>query len=481
MKKIFVLLFLSILFLSWIPYKGKALYGQTKTELDVKADFSNFFNKSNQTNIQNYISENFGLRNVLVRIRNDIVFLLNGMQQPYNKDFLLGSDDTLFSCLFFNEYFTNNRESRDKIVDNNVLAIKKFYDFFKRMGVPVIVILAPEKSLTLYNNLPFIYKEALNKSSKFYVPLDRYEHKLQEYGIKVINAQSLVSNFSDPSKTFPKGGLHWNQQGASIAAEALYAELTKAKLYPEIIETKQALNEEEDIRFLQNTHLISPRKNEKYTSVTYKKNEKPEKSYFWVYGDSFSNQLNTLIEKTGIALDGQSNFIHNRLLDSKTIYNIISHKSVLILCYTVPHFLNSRVANDLTASLGHISTVMCIQDCQPDGWVGKAAEYATINSFKNKLNIKLLNVMPTVNSFQIKFDNGYEINFRIKEVNAVGDQKSIEIQKGETVTLTLPESFTKIGSCKFLIKVDRPVSPIALDQSLDRRKLGVFLKFEWAN
>lgn len=105
MKKIFVLLFLSILFLSWIPYKGKALYGQTKTELDVKADFSNFFNKSNQTNIQNYISENFGLRNVLVRIRNDIVFLLNGMQQPYNKDFLLGSDDTLFSCLFFNEYF----------------------------------------------------------------------------------------------------------------------------------------------------------------------------------------------------------------------------------------------------------------------------------------------------------------------------------------------------------------------------------------
>ena len=86
-----------------------------------------------------------------------------------------------------------------------------------------------------------------------------------------------------------------------------------------------------------------------------------------------------------------------------------------------------------------------------------------------------------MNSFQIKFDNGYEINFRIKEVNAVGDQKSIEIQKGETVTLTLPESFTKIGSCKFLIKVDRPVSPIALDQSLDRRKLGVFLKFEWAN
>lgn len=482
MKKFFVILFLTVLFSSWLPFKGESLYGQIITPLKISSDWRNFWDGTNQKKIQNYVAENFGLRNNLIVLRNDISFLLSGKRQPENKRYFLGNGNNLFDDDFYRTYFTQRKNERQRVIDSNITEIIKFSDFFKPFGIPVIVVLAPEKSLTYKEDMPIHYQLAIKRDKAFYVPLRRYEERLEEQGVAVVNAQELSTRFKSSLPIFPPGGIHWTQAGSGIAVNKISEILGENTAFTLSL-TGKALNEEEDIRRLQNTSFIQPEKNEKYPVINFTNKNPKNKYYFWVYGDSFSNQLSTSLEKSGLSQDGQSYFIHNRLLDSKTIYTILSKKSVVVLCYTIPNFLSGRIAKDLRLSLENFTSFFCTKGCERDGWIGKNAELMSYKpEYKNTLKIQLVNSMPSVKSFQIEIDDGYKTTFYLKGgQNSLTPPQSRLVKNGESVYVDIPASETGKKITNLTVSVENPISPIALGQSLDRRKLGVFLKFSWVN
>lgn len=110
MKKCFLVIFLGVLFSSWIPYKGSPLYGQVPTPFGLSLHWKNFWERTNQSIVQNYVGENFGFRNDLVTLKNNLVYLYNGSQQPENRAFFLGKNDRLFDHNFF--FFFLSRSQR---------------------------------------------------------------------------------------------------------------------------------------------------------------------------------------------------------------------------------------------------------------------------------------------------------------------------------------------------------------------------------
>lgn len=483
MKKCFLVIFLGVLFSSWIPYKGSPLYGQVPTPFGLSLHWKNFWERTNQSIVQNYVGENFGFRNDLVTLKNNLVYLYNGSQQPENRAFFLGKNDRLFDHNFFSSFFPDRREELDSIIKKNCEEIIKFSNFFKNFNIPVIVVMAPDKSLTYRNDLPFHYRFALDQSSKFYAPYEKYVSFLKEKGVTVIDGQKLSNEKVGDFPVFSSGGVHWTQAGASLIVKKIYEDLygSSRSLNFEVLMSSKALNEEEDLRLLQNTTFLRAKKDEKYPLVVFSPPEELQKYYFWVYGDSFTNQLSVAIEKSGMAEDGESTFIHNRLLNNKNFAQILSHRSAVVICYTIPFFLSPRVGNDLKASLAQFSPFFCKEGCEEDSWIGSNAEILAFKDVSNnKLKFKLINAMPSVTSFQIELNNSYVAKYVISNSKkTVPTQFGKAVEVGQNIEVEVPRSALRNGTNTLRVRVQTPRSPIASDYSKDRRKLGILLKFRW--
>ena len=176
-----------------------------------------------QSQYDKWFSDNFPFRSYIVKAYDQILYSFksefNGIQKGKNKD--------LHGTMWINGYLIN--EFDKNTVDEYLNNIKFIDQYLKSKNKRLIYMISPNKAEVRRKTLPFKYK-LIEKIVKNKSELRKYITKfLEEREILNFDTTLLMeTKEKENKKMFPKGGIHWNQLGASYALVDLFEKMNNS-------------------------------------------------------------------------------------------------------------------------------------------------------------------------------------------------------------------------------------------------------------
>lgn len=227
-KKIFISFCLGILVLIMLSFLLK-LNPQTKLagvfipnekpKLEKKAILSGKY----QLEYDKWFSDNFPFRSYIVKAYDQILYSFksefNGIQKGKNKD--------LHGTMWIDGYLINEYDKT--VVDEYLNNIDFINQYLKSKNKRLIYIISPNKAEVHKKTLPFKYK-LIDKVVKNKSGLRKYiVNFLDKTEIFNFDTTSLMeTKEKENERMFPKGGIHWNQLGASYTLVDLFEKMNNS-------------------------------------------------------------------------------------------------------------------------------------------------------------------------------------------------------------------------------------------------------------
>lgn len=208
------------------PLKGAII----KTERPLFS-LNEWFEGTYQQQLEKYANENFGGRNTLVRLNNQIAFSF--FNEAKANGVIIGKDNYLYEENYIKAYCGTDFIGEDKISER-LAKLKFLQDTLKKLNKELIVIYAPGKGSFYPEYIPDEFKKT--KSTTNY---ECYSKKTKELGINCIDFHDWFIKNKSKSKypLYPQYGIHWSAYGTMLAADSIikYVEGIKGIDLPNLI------------------------------------------------------------------------------------------------------------------------------------------------------------------------------------------------------------------------------------------------------
>jgi hypothetical protein len=187
-------------------------------EVIERPDFSagRFIKGNYQQEIERFIEEKAGFRPLLVRIRNQVDFLL--YRKAHAEGVIIARKGVVIEEDYILEYLGRLFIGKNTI-DKKLDRIKFLQDTLSQKGIRLAIVFAPGKASFHADLIPNRYRPD-DKS------LSNYDYFIQQCRTLGINHLDLNQYFRDMKSTapyplYPKFGTHWSTYGMSLAADTL--------------------------------------------------------------------------------------------------------------------------------------------------------------------------------------------------------------------------------------------------------------------
>lgn len=193
-------------------FKFKSLYGvffkTEKPQLTFKTVASGHY----QTNIEKYISENYGFREPTIRLYNQ--YLWDFYKKTPVNYVVRGKENWLYFIQNVNEYYGteiyrwyDSSEEARKTFERRARIMNKLRLVLKEYGVEFLAFEAPEKGLLYPEFLPDRKRDTTTISATGF-----YTEKFAEYGFPFIGMTDYYKQIKESADypLFTKYGFHWN-------------------------------------------------------------------------------------------------------------------------------------------------------------------------------------------------------------------------------------------------------------------------------
>ncbi len=196
-------------------FKIEKLNGSYQKTESPAFSFGDWLSGSFQKQMGQWQNENFGFRNILVRLHNQIGF--DFYKKSYANFVVVGKNNYLLDQTYIDAY-----NGKDFIGENNIKNkvnnFEIFNDYLLENNKKLLIILAPGKA-SFYPE--FIPDEDLkNKSTTNH---HIFVKQFSKTKIDYIDFKTWFDTIkhTQPYTLFPKNGIHWSTFGALIAADSL--------------------------------------------------------------------------------------------------------------------------------------------------------------------------------------------------------------------------------------------------------------------
>lgn len=224
MKKHFILItgFLIILVLGWglriLSLDPQIILSGVVNTVDkpIKT-VSSLMNGTYQSAKQLLFSTNFPLRNVYIKLHNQLIYSI--FHQSPNDNIVIGNNNNLFEKHYINDYF---HTTGDKYIEINQLVqdLQFVQQELTERNKKVVVIITPSKADFFANDIPNKYRLLKSDKKRNYdILLDNFVKYNINYFDSFSYLQSIKNSFEVPF--FQRTGTHWNYVAAAISAEKL--------------------------------------------------------------------------------------------------------------------------------------------------------------------------------------------------------------------------------------------------------------------
>lgn len=196
-------------------FKGGALKGAITPAPDVDFSFSGWFDGSYQKAKEEYLNENFGFRNDMVRLHNQINYSLFKIARINGA--VVGKENYLYEQKYIEEYYGRNFIG-DSAIDQRVFKIKRLADTLNSLNKKLIVVMAPSKARFFPEFIPDSLRGSIGPCN-----YDRYADDFARAGIITMDCNKYFAHLRDTCSfpLFAKYGIHWSLYGASFVRDSL--------------------------------------------------------------------------------------------------------------------------------------------------------------------------------------------------------------------------------------------------------------------
>lgn len=226
-----------IIFLQQITHfykqeKNDKLDGDIVPSESPSFSLGNWWDGNFQEQSNNYLNENFGFRNLLVRMNNQILYSL--FRRTNTKEVIIGKDNN-----FFIEGYVNALNSVEYIgedaINDTLEGLKFIQNKLSEIDKTFLVILAPSKARIYKEFLPDDYLPKEQRRTNY----DAYVEGMKRMGINFLDFNAIYSAKKGKTKypLFPQTGAHWSRLEAVIAADTIlkYLSYLSKNDLPEIV------------------------------------------------------------------------------------------------------------------------------------------------------------------------------------------------------------------------------------------------------
>jgi hypothetical protein len=187
--------------------------------------WKSWFNEKFQTNFNKSIEANFGFRNFLIRLNNQIDYSF--FKKSNAKNVVVGLSDCLYEEGYILDYTGKNFAGADSL-DRVLKRTKELQDFLKKnKNIDLIIVFEPGKASYFPEFIPNRYKPK-NKSISNYEYLS---NKCKLLNINHLDLNAWFKTLKDTSQfpLFPKYGVHWSTYGMYLATDTLLKFIEKTR------------------------------------------------------------------------------------------------------------------------------------------------------------------------------------------------------------------------------------------------------------
>lgn len=326
-------------YVTFTPLKGyfiPKVYNELSSE--------GWFNGKYQQTTDDYVKEEFGFRNFLVRLHNQIGFWL--FKKAYAEKVIVGKENYLYETGYIDAlngvFFMGHSALNDTIAK-----IKQLNTELEALGKKMLIVLAPSKARIYPEYIPDNYRLPKVENTNY----DFYKQALKSAGINHIDFNAIFLNKKKTTKhlLFPQLGVHWSRLEAIYAADTIFKHLSflgQCNL-PNIeilkIDEKDSLESPDDDMILSLNLLKWPHyKKMAYPTLVVNQRNKDKKScmvisdsFWW---DIFSRGLPNQVFKSNEFWYYLSEIRSTSFLNKKIIHEIdikrhlLQNDFILIVC-----------------------------------------------------------------------------------------------------------------------------------------------------
>jgi hypothetical protein len=185
-------------------------------ELPAKKTFTltDWFEGSFQQAYDNYYETHIGLREVFIRIKNQIEFSLFKQTTSWT---VIGKDNYLYEEAYINAYLGRDFKG-SKIIDSSLQKIMYIQQALKKDNIDLVILFAPGKGSFHKEHIP----DRFNPYTKTISNYDYYSRAIKRYPINYIDFNKWFIDKKDTSMypLYGKFGVHWSEYGAALVGDS---------------------------------------------------------------------------------------------------------------------------------------------------------------------------------------------------------------------------------------------------------------------
>lgn len=203
----------------------KPLNGAFTVKEDTTLTLANIFSGKYQQKKEEYLNENFGLRNYYVRLNNQINYQI--FSKANASKVVVGKSNYLFETDYIEAYLGKNFLGEEEL-SKRLVKLKKAQDILKAKNILLEVVYAPGKASFYPAYIPnyFGKKEKIN-NYEFIIE----KAKTLQLDFIDFNAWFLKMKPISSRALYPKTGIHWSNYGALLAMDSLRKHIEARKGY----------------------------------------------------------------------------------------------------------------------------------------------------------------------------------------------------------------------------------------------------------
>jgi hypothetical protein len=180
-------------------------------------DFStiSWFDGSYQSNKEKNINQNFGLRNFLIRLNNQLDFWL--FDKIHSEKVVLGKDGMLYEDYYIISYLGENYLGENKIneITNKLIRLQQYLE---QKNKTLLIVLAPGKATFFPDQFPKKFDREKKRNN-----YEEFAAQMQSKGINTIDFNSWFKSKKGktPFPLYTELGIHWTLYGSSLAFDSI--------------------------------------------------------------------------------------------------------------------------------------------------------------------------------------------------------------------------------------------------------------------
>jgi hypothetical protein len=176
-----------------------------------------WFSGELQIKSDRFIEQNMGFRNFLVRLNNQIDFLL--FRKPHAEGVVLGKQNYMFEYDYLRAYAGGDFIG-EKIIDYKIRKLKFLQEYLKtEKNIDLVLVFEPSKSAFYPEFIPDKYLAEKSETTNYKV----FKDKAKEHDVRFIDFKTYYNSLKGktPYPLYTHYGIHWSEYGMSFVADSM--------------------------------------------------------------------------------------------------------------------------------------------------------------------------------------------------------------------------------------------------------------------